>query len=35
MSQANVHNSETHLDQVNQVIKGLLEAWRDETHVEQ
>ncbi len=35
MSQANANNSETQLDQVNLVIKGLLEAWRDETHVDQ
>ena len=35
LSQANVKNSETELDQVNNVIRGLLEAWRDETNVDQ
>ena len=34
LSQANIKNSETDLDQVSQVVKGLLEAWKDETHVD-
>ncbi len=31
LSQANLHNDVTKLDEVNAVIKQLLEAWRDET----
>ena len=30
---ANMQNSEQHLDEVNAVVKGLLEAWREVTHV--
>lgn len=31
--QANIHNDATKLDEVNQVMKGLLEAWRETTDV--
>lgn len=31
--EANVHNDSTKLDEVNQVMKGLLEAWRENSHV--
>ena len=31
--EANVHNDSTKLDEVNQVMKGLLEAWRESTNV--
>lgn len=34
LSQANVENSIVKIDQVNKVIKGLLEAWRESTQVE-
>jgi len=30
---ANIQNNADHLDEVNSVIRGLLEAWRDVTHV--
>ncbi|MDQ1297843.1 MAG: flagellar secretion chaperone FliS [Campylobacterota bacterium] len=31
--EANVHNDSAKLDEVNQVMKGLLEAWRENSHV--
>ncbi|MDX1295667.1 MAG: flagellar export chaperone FliS [Sulfurimonadaceae bacterium] len=31
--EASLHNDATKIDEVNQVVKGLLEAWREETHV--
>lgn len=31
--EANVHNDSTKLDEVNQVMKGLLEAWRESSNV--
>jgi flagellar protein FliS len=31
--EANVHNDSSKLDEVNQVMKGLLEAWRESTNV--
>lgn len=31
--EANIHNDSTKLDEVNQVMKGLLEAWRESTDV--
>jgi flagellar protein FliS len=31
--QASIHNDSTKLDEVNQVMKGLLEAWRESTNV--
>jgi len=31
--QANIHNDSTKLDEVNQVMKGLLEAWRESANV--
>ncbi len=31
--QANIHNDAEKLDEVNQVVKGLLEAWRENTNV--
>lgn len=31
--EANVHNDSAKLDEVNQVMKGLLEAWRESTDV--
>lgn len=31
--QANIQNSSEKLDEVTQVMKGLLEAWRETTHV--
>ena len=31
--EANVHNDSAKLDEVNQVMKGLLEAWRESTNV--
>ncbi|MDP3265286.1 MAG: flagellar export chaperone FliS [Sulfuricurvum sp.] len=31
--EANIHNDSTKLDEVNQVMKGLLEAWRESTNV--
>lgn len=34
LSQANGENSIEKIDQVNKVIKGLLEAWRESTQVE-
>jgi len=34
LSQANGENSIAKIDQVNKVIKGLLEAWRESTQVE-
>ena len=34
LSQANSENSIVKIDQVNKVIKGLLEAWRESTQVE-
>jgi len=33
LSEANLENSSDKLDQVNRVIKGLLEAWRESTQV--
>ncbi len=30
--EANVHNDPKKIDQVNQVVKGLLEAWRESTN---
>ena len=30
---ANVENSPEKLDEINQVVKGLIEAWRDETEL--
>ncbi|MDD2357046.1 MAG: flagellar export chaperone FliS [Thiovulaceae bacterium] len=30
---ANMQNKESYLDEVNNVVKGLLEGWRDVTHV--
>jgi flagellar protein FliS len=32
---ANMQNSEQYLDEINAVVKGLLEAWREVTHVAQ
>ncbi len=31
--EANLHNDPTKLDEINQVMKGLLEAWRETTNV--
>jgi flagellar secretion chaperone FliS len=31
--EANIHNDATKLDEVNGVIKGLLDAWKESTHV--
>lgn len=31
--EANIHNDSAKLDEVNQVMKGLLEAWRESTNV--
>lgn len=31
--EAHIHNDTTKLDEVNQVMKGLLEAWRESTNV--
>lgn len=31
--EANIHNDSSKLDEVNQVIKGLLEAWRESANV--
>lgn len=31
--EANIHNDSTRLDEVNQVMKGLLEAWRESSNV--
>lgn len=31
--EANLHNDSTKLDEVNQVFKGLLEAWKESTNV--
>ncbi len=31
--QANINNSSEELDEVSRVLKGLLEAWRETTHV--
>ncbi len=31
--EANIHNDSTKLDEVNQVMKGLLEAWRESSNV--
>lgn len=31
--EANIHNDSSKLDEVNQVMKGLLEAWRESTNV--
>lgn len=33
LTKANLENQESYLDEINQVVRGLLEAWRDETHV--
>lgn len=33
LTEANIYNSPERLDEVNQVIKGLLEAWRESTNV--
>lgn len=33
--EANLHNDPTKLDEVNQVFKGLLEAWKESTNVAQ
>jgi flagellar secretion chaperone FliS len=33
LSEANLENSSEKIDQVNRVIKGLLEAWRESTQV--
>ena len=33
LSKANFEDKESYLDEVNQVVKALLEAWRDETNV--
>ncbi len=33
LMQANIHNSSEALDEVTQVMKGLLEAWRETTNV--
>ena len=30
---ANIENNSLYLDEINNVMKGLLEAWRDETYV--
>ena len=35
LTKANFENKEEYLDEVNQVVRGLLEAWRDETNVAQ
>lgn len=34
LSEANLENSSEKIDQVNRVVKGLLEAWRESTQVE-
>ena len=34
LSEANIENSVEKIDQVNKVVKGLLEAWRESTQVE-
>lgn len=34
LSEANIENSTDKIDQVNKVVKGLLEAWRESTQVE-
>ena len=34
LSQANIENSSEKIDQVNKVVKGLLEAWRESTQTE-
>lgn len=31
--EANIHNDSTRIDEVNQVMKGLLEAWRESSNV--
>ncbi|PHM17822.1 MAG: flagellar protein FliS [Sulfuricurvum sp. PD_MW2] len=31
--EANLHNDSTKLDEINQVFKGLLEAWKESTNV--
>ena len=33
LMEAHIHNDPTKLDEVNQVMKGLLEAWRESTNV--
>ncbi len=33
LMQVSIHNDTAKLDEVNRVVKTLLEAWRDETHV--
>ncbi|WP_345993165.1 flagellar export chaperone FliS [Sulfurimonas sp. HSL-1716] len=33
LAKANFENKESSLDEVNQVVRGLLEAWREETNV--
>ncbi|HEX5623991.1 MAG TPA: flagellar export chaperone FliS [Sulfuricurvum sp.] len=33
LMEAHIHNDPTKLDEVNQVMKGLLEAWRESTDV--
>lgn len=33
LMQVSMHNDTAKLDEVNRVVKTLLEAWRDETHV--
>lgn len=33
LMEANLHNDPTKLDEINQVMKGLLEAWRESTNV--
>lgn len=33
LAQANIENTSTKLDEVNNVVKGLLEAWRDDVNM--
>lgn len=35
LSKANIENNDTYITEVNQVVRGLLEAWREETNVAQ
>lgn len=35
LAEVNINNDAEKLDQVNQVVKGLLEAWKEETNVAQ
>ncbi|MBU0633326.1 flagellar export chaperone FliS [bacterium] len=35
LSKANIENNDTYIMEVNQVVRGLLDAWREETNVAQ